>query len=103
MDPVCGFVMLIVVALLSSVCCSTGFGDAVQDRHDSTVCLVDSVCGFVMLIVVVLSSVCVVQLALVTLLRIDMTLLCVWWIPSVASSCSLLLFYLLCVLFNWRW
>ena len=30
-DPVCGFVMLIVVVLLSSVCCSTGVGDAVQD------------------------------------------------------------------------
>ena len=29
-DPVCGFVMLIVV-VLSSVCCSTGVGDAVQD------------------------------------------------------------------------
>ena len=29
-DPVCGFVMLNVV-VLSSVCCSTGVGDAVQD------------------------------------------------------------------------
>ena len=54
--------------LLSSVCCSTGIGDAVQDRHDSTVCLVDPVCGFVMLIVVVLFDLlCVVQLALVNL------------------------------------
>ena len=64
------------------VCCSTGVGDvvqdrhdpicfvlspdAVQDRHDFIVCLVGPVCGFVMLDVVVL-------------------------------------FYLLCVLFNWRW
>ena len=85
------------------MCCSTGAGDAVEDRYDFTVCLVDPVCGFVMLIVVVLSSVCVVQLALVTLSRIDMTPMCLW-VPSVASSCSILLFCLIfCVLFNWRW
>ena len=59
---------MLIVVVLSSVCCSTGIGDAVQDRHDSTVCLVDPVCGFVMLIVVVLFDLlCVVQLALVNL------------------------------------
>ena len=54
--------------VLSPVCCSTGFGDAVQDRHDFIVCLVGPVCGFVMLDVVVLFDLlCVVQLALVNL------------------------------------
>ena len=87
---------MLIVFVLSSVCCSTGVGDAVQDRHDFTVCLVDPVCGFVMLNVVVLSSVCC-STGVGDAVQDDMTPLCVWWIPSVTSSCSLFLFYLPCV------
>ena len=101
-DPVCGFVMLIVV-VLSSVCCSTGVGDAVQDRHDSTVCLVDPVCGIIMLNVVVLFCLsCVVQLAwvnLVPMFRIDLTpvdprWVGAWWIPFLICGVVMLILVL---------
>ena len=72
--------------VLSSVCCSAGVGDAVQDRHDFIVCLVGPVCGFVMLDVVVLFCLsCVVYLALVNLVamfRIDLTPMDPRWVGA---------------------
>ena len=92
-DPVCGFVMLIVV-VLSSVCCSTGLGDAVQDRHDSNVS-VGPVCRFVMLdIVVLFDLLCVVQLALVNLVDLIPRL----WLRHAQCCC-----FIFRVLFNCRW
>ena len=73
--------------VLSYVCCSTGVGDAVQDGHDFTVCLVDPVYGFVMLIVVVLFYlVC-----------------CSAGVGDVVQDRHDPMCFDFCVLFNWRW
>ena len=87
--------------VLSSVCCSTGVGDAVQDRHDSTVCLVDPVCGFIMLNVVVLSSMCCsTGVGDAVQDRHDFT---VCLVDPLCGFVMLSVVVLFCVLFNCRW
>ena len=77
---------MLIVFVLSSVCCSTGVGDAVQDLHDLSVCLVDSVYSFVLLNVVLFYLVC-----------------CSTGVDDVVRDRHDPICLVFCVLFNWRW